>query len=86
MTDPDPPVPPAPAARKLVIGSAAVVAVAAIALVVFILPAEYGIDPTGAGTALGVTKLAEPENIYLERGMKRQGVLTLSEQPAALQP
>ena len=52
------------------------------ALVVFVLPAEYGIDPTGAGGALGLTKLSEPglseEQI---RGNKRVGVLTLSEQP-----
>ena len=60
MTDPAPPVPPAPSARKLIVGSAAVVAIAAVALVVFILPAEYGIDPTGAGRALGLTKLSEP--------------------------
>lgn len=82
MSDPVPPVPPAPSARKLLIGSAAVLAVAAVALVVFIMPAEYGIDPTGAGKALGVTKLSEPgmseEQI---RGAKRTGVLTLSEQP-----
>lgn len=72
----------APSRKKLLIGSAAAVAVAAVALVVFVLPAEYGIDPTGAGSALGLTKLAEPamsdEQI---RGAKRTGVLTLSEQP-----
>ena len=82
MTDPVPPVPPAPSAKKLIVGSAVVAAVAAVALVVFILPAEYGIDPTGAGRALGLTRLAEPglsdEQV---RGNKRTGVLTLSEQP-----
>ena len=80
MTDPVPPVPPPPSRKKLLIGSAAVVVVAAVALVVFILPAEYGIDPTGAGKALGLTKLSEPglseEQI---RGNKRTGVLTLSD-------
>ncbi len=82
MSDPVPPVPPAPSARKLLIGSAAVLAVAAVALVVFIMPAEYGIDPTGAGKALGVTKLSEPGmNEEQIRGAKRTGVLTLSEQP-----
>lgn len=86
MTDPVPPVPRAPSAKKLIIGSAAVVAIAAVALVVFILPAEYGIDPTGAGRALGLTKLAEPglseEQI---RGNRRTGVLTLSEQPLQIE-
>lgn len=82
MTDPVPPVPPVPSAKKLLIGTTAVVAIAAVALVVFIMPAEYGIDPTGAGKALGITKLSEPEmNEEQIRGAKRTGVLTLSEQP-----
>ncbi|MFV3131641.1 hypothetical protein [Niveispirillum sp. KHB5.9] len=34
------------------------VAAAALVLTLFVLPAEYGIDPTGAGGALGLTKLA----------------------------
>ena len=66
---------PASSRKKLLIGSAAALAVAAAGLVVFVLPAEFGIDPTGAGAALGLTKLAEPENIYLERGLKRTNVL-----------
>jgi hypothetical protein len=80
MTEPVPAA--APSRKKLLIGSAAAIGVAAVALLVFVLPAEYGIDPTGAGAALGLTKLAEPglseEQI---RGNKRTGVLTLSEQP-----
>lgn len=39
------------------------IAVSAVLLVVAVLPAEYGIDPTGAGKALGLTALsghAEP--------------------------
>ncbi|MES2317067.1 MAG: hypothetical protein V4631_06190 [Pseudomonadota bacterium] len=34
--------------------------VAAIVLTVAVLPAEYGIDPTGAGAAMGLTKLHTP--------------------------
>jgi len=51
--------------------------VAAVGLVVFVLPAEYGIDPTGAGAALGLTQLSEggKENIYLKRGQARTNVL-----------
>ncbi len=68
--------------KKLLIGSLAAIAVAAVALVVFVLPAEYGIDPTGAGRALGLTKLAEPQmNEEQLRGARRTGVLTLSDQP-----
>lgn len=34
------------------------VAASTLVLTLFVLPAEYGIDPTGAGAALGLTKLA----------------------------
>lgn len=34
-------------------------AAAAAALVFFVLPAEWGIDPTGAGKAMGLTRMAE---------------------------
>lgn len=66
-----------PSGKKLLIGSAVALGVAAVALVVFVLPVEYGIDPTGAGRALGLTELAGEEegNIYLERGRARTNVL-----------
>lgn len=35
-------------------------AAAGLVLTLFVLPAEYGIDPTGAGQALGLTRLAAP--------------------------
>jgi hypothetical protein len=80
MTEETPP--PPRSGKKLLIGSLAAIAVAAVALVVFVLPAEYGIDPTGAGRALGLTKLAEPQmNEEQLRGARRTGVLTLSDQP-----
>jgi hypothetical protein len=65
----------APSRKKLLIGSGVALAVAAVGLVVFVLPAEYGIDPTGAGKALGLTELAGEENIYLKRGQARTNVL-----------
>ncbi|MGC1270330.1 MAG: hypothetical protein WA842_07015 [Croceibacterium sp.] len=53
-----------------------VVALAALGVVGFVLPAEYGIDPTGIGKATGLLKMAEaPENIYLARGKARKDVL-----------
>lgn len=36
------------------------VAAAAAILVLFVLPAEWGIDPTGAGRMLGLTRMADP--------------------------
>jgi hypothetical protein len=73
--------PPAPSRNKLLIGSLAALGVAAVAVVGFVLPAEYGIDPTGIGGAMGITKLSEPPLSEEQvRGNKRVGVLALSEQ------
>jgi len=64
--------------KALLIGGAAV-AVAAIA-VIFVLPAETGIDPTGLGEKSGLTEMANPSaEMYLQRGLKRKGVFTPSE-------
>ena len=50
--------------------------------VLFVLPAETGIDPTGAGKATGLTRIENPDaDRFLERGRKRQGVFTPSETP-----
>jgi len=50
-----------PAARKLLLSIAGAAVAAALLLVVAILPAEYGIDPTGIGRALGLTAINGPE-------------------------
>jgi hypothetical protein len=76
MTDTVSTAPAPPSRKKLLLGIGGALAIAAVGLVVFVLPAEYGIDPTGAGKALGLTKLAGPEeNIYLKRGQARTNVL-----------
>ena len=46
--------------RDLLRGIMVAAVVAAIVLTVAVLPAEYGIDPTGAGAAMGLTKLHAP--------------------------
>lgn len=45
--------------RTLLLSCLAAAALAAVALVLFVLPAEYGQDPTGLGEALGLTRLAQ---------------------------
>lgn len=52
-------VPPAPPAGTLVKATLVALMLAAVVLVVAVLPAEYGIDPTGAGRALGLIGLFE---------------------------
>ncbi len=49
-----------PSARRLLRGIGGAVLVAALLLVTVVLPAEYGIDPTGIGKALGLTAINEP--------------------------
>jgi hypothetical protein len=79
---------PAPASRKtLIIGTALALIVGGAILTLFVLPAEFGIDPFGVGKATGLSGLSStgtsPE---LERGAKRKGVLTLSDTPLSASP
>ena len=48
-----------PSARKLLRSTLIALAVAGALLVTVVLPAEYAIDPTGIGRALGVTQVGE---------------------------
>ncbi|MBO9670258.1 MAG: hypothetical protein J7485_07065 [Sphingobium sp.] len=85
MTDESPNSPaPAPLSKKkLLIGGAAAVIVAVGITVCFVLPAQYGIDPTGVGAATGLIQIADAANSpELARGAKRSGVLTLGESAA----
>ncbi|HVY64138.1 MAG TPA: hypothetical protein VHH11_04875 [Gammaproteobacteria bacterium] len=50
----------APSGQRLALSVVAALAVAAIVLVTAVLPAEYGIDPTGVGRLLGLTELHQP--------------------------
>lgn len=56
-----PPVPPIdqPSAGSLLRSTLIAMAVAAVLLVTCVLPAEYGKDPTGIGTLLGLTQMGE---------------------------
>jgi hypothetical protein len=53
-----PPVEP-PSPRKLLRSTLIALAVALLLLVTAVLPAEYGIDPTGVGRVLGLTRMGE---------------------------
>lgn len=58
MTD-QPTIPDLPTAAQLRKSTAIAAAVAAVILVVAVLPAEYGIDPTGIGGLLGLKRMGE---------------------------
>jgi hypothetical protein len=49
-----------PSARRLLLGVGSAALAAALLLVVVILPAEFAIDPTGIGKALGLTAIHAP--------------------------
>lgn len=48
---------PVPSAQQLYKASGIAAAIATVALIAAVLPAEYGIDPIGIGEALGLTRL-----------------------------
>jgi hypothetical protein len=53
------PMPEAPSARRLLRSTLIAAAVAIALLVMVVLPAEYGVDPTGVGRALGLREMGE---------------------------
>lgn len=57
--------------RKVAIATVAALLVAALLLVTAVLPAEYGIDPIGAGAALGLLGLAQEQPVTLQDGEYR---------------
>ena len=54
-----PPAPESPSSRGLLRSTLIAAAVAVVLLVTVVLPAEYGVDPTGAGNVLGLTRMGE---------------------------
>src|SRR5215218_6918912 len=48
-----------PSVKKLLQSTILAVVIAIVLLVTAVLPAEYGIDPTGIGRALGLTQMGE---------------------------
>jgi hypothetical protein len=62
----DSPVAPAPSSTSLLKATGIAVVVAALVLVLFVLPAEYGVDPTGIGARLGLTAIREADDQELD--------------------
>ena len=66
MTSTTPPDRQAPSGKQIARSVVLAIVVAAVLLVTAVLPAEYGIDPTGIGRALGFTKLHAPATRTIE--------------------
>lgn len=64
---------PSPSKGRILAATAVALVIAAVVLVVFVLPAEYGIDPLGTGQRLGLTGLAavedETDGLTVARGV-----------------
>lgn len=69
-----------PSSAKLIKSTIVAAVVAAFLLVVAILPAEYGIDPTGVGKVLGLTNMGEIKT-SLAREAEAQGIEETAIQP-----
>jgi hypothetical protein len=78
--NPDGALPP-PSGRKLLKAMLVAIVIAAIVLVVAVLPAEYGIDPLGAGRALGLDKLFAASEEAAANEANPSGLVTASETP-----
>ena len=59
MSNPDAPVAQQATPRQLIRSTLIALAVAVLLLVTAVLPAEYGIDPTGIGRMIGLTQMGE---------------------------
>jgi hypothetical protein len=55
-----------PSARQLVRSTLLALLVATVLLVTCILPAEYGVDPTGIGRMIGLTQMGETKRALAE--------------------
>jgi hypothetical protein len=67
MSDaPTPPEYEAPSAKRLIVSTVVAIIVAAAVLMAFVLPAEYGLDPTGIGRLTGIDALGQPPTRTIE--------------------
>ena len=70
-----------PSSAKLIKSTIVAAVVAAFLLVIAILPAEYGIDPTGVGKVLGLTKMGE-----IKISLAQEAAAQSAEELAATKP
>jgi len=70
-----------PSSATLIKSTIVAAVVAAFLLIIAILPAEYGVDPTGIGKVLGLTKMGE-----IKISLVKEAVAQSTEEPAATKP
>lgn len=76
-----------PSRRALFWGTAIALAAGAAAVVLFVLPAETGIDPTGFGKSSGLSSMANPQaDEALKRGQQHPNAFTPGNGMQAAEP
>lgn len=75
------PMPPRASRQRLLRSTAIALAVAAVLLTTVVLPAEYGIDPTGVGRVIGLTEMGEIK-MQLARELEEADAAELVPAPA----
>lgn len=76
-----------PSTRKLVRSTIVAAVIAVAILVVVVLPAEYGVDPTGIGRVLGLTEMGEIKaSLAKEAALAEQQEALAASAPAARTP
>lgn len=74
-----------PSTKSLLKATAIAVIAACVLLMTIVLPAEYGIDPTGIGTKLGLTKLGEAAATPSPETSKAAETIAVDAKPAEAQ-
>lgn len=73
-----------PSTRKLVQSTIIAAITALILLVTVVMPAEYGKDPTGMGTVLGLTKMGEIKMSLAAEAKAEEETAALAASPSAI--
>jgi hypothetical protein len=75
-----------PSTAKLIRSTIIAAVVAMALLVTVVMPAEYALDPTGAGRLLGLTKMGEIKEQLAEEAAADEAAQMVAVQPSADQP
>jgi hypothetical protein len=75
-----------PTTRQLVRSTLIALGAAAVLLVTVVLPAEYAVDPTGAGRVLGLTQMGEIKQQLADEAAADEAVSVAAGGPAPLAP
>lgn len=70
-----------PSAAKLIKSTIVAMVMAAVILITAVLPAEYGIDPTGIGNVLGLTRMGEIKVSLAQEAAEVNAVETTKAEP-----